>query len=239
MATRLSDMVDKWMKECKTVKEVCELIMVEQLLETLPTEVRVWVCERKPKSSTAAGELADNYVHARKATNLSQSSGSRKTREKSCEQVQVETKSTSNKQQGRDGASHKNHPPRNASDRRGQRKKQKCFNCKGLRYIAAECPSDAMFCKKRRALIWKSERQPPQQELTLRGEVEGITIGDILLDTGCSQTLVRQELMPNDKVMSGQTSIQCAHGDVIKYPVAYVQIKVGAMEFTVKEGIYA
>lgn len=71
MATRLSDMVDKWMKECKTVKEVYELIVVEQLLETLPTEVRVWVCERNPKSSTVARELADEYVCARKATSSS------------------------------------------------------------------------------------------------------------------------------------------------------------------------
>ena len=37
--------------------------------------------------------------------------------------------------------------------------------------------------------------------------------------------------------MSGQTSIRCAHGDIIKYPMAYVQIRVGAMEFTVKAGV--
>ena len=67
--------------------------------------------------------------------------------------------------------------------------------------------------------------------------MEGITIGDILLDTGCSQTLVRQELIPNGKVMSGQSSIRCAHGDVIKYPMAYVRIRVGAMEFTVNAGV--
>lgn len=45
MATRLSDLIDKWMKECKLAKEVCELIVIEQLLETLPSEVRVWVRE--------------------------------------------------------------------------------------------------------------------------------------------------------------------------------------------------
>ena len=39
MATRLSDLIDKWMKECKSMKEVCELVVIEQLLETLPSEV--------------------------------------------------------------------------------------------------------------------------------------------------------------------------------------------------------
>ena len=43
MATRLSDLIDKWMKECKSAKEVCELIVIEQLLEMLPLEVQVWV----------------------------------------------------------------------------------------------------------------------------------------------------------------------------------------------------
>ena len=199
MATRLSDLIDKWMKECKSVKEVCELVVIEQLLETLPSKVRVWVRERKPKSSTEAGQLADDYVQARKA---SQHSGSRKPGEKSREHVHVENKAPSNKHQGGNGSSHKSHAPRNASDWRGQRKKQKCFNCRGIGHIAAECPSDAMFCKERRVPIQKSERLPPRQELTLKGEVEGNIVEDMLLDTGCSQTLVRQELVTEDRLTS-------------------------------------
>ena len=35
MATRLSDLVEKWMKECKSLKEVCEMIIIEQLLEQM------------------------------------------------------------------------------------------------------------------------------------------------------------------------------------------------------------
>ena len=31
MATRLSDLIDKWMKECTSAKKVCELIVTEQL----------------------------------------------------------------------------------------------------------------------------------------------------------------------------------------------------------------
>ena len=41
-------------------------MVTEQLLNMLPKEIRVWVKERKPKTSMAAGELADDYLQARK-----------------------------------------------------------------------------------------------------------------------------------------------------------------------------
>ena len=45
MATTLLDLIDKWMKECDLAKEVCELVVTE-LLEMLPSEVRVGVQKR-------------------------------------------------------------------------------------------------------------------------------------------------------------------------------------------------
>ena len=38
----------------------------EQLLDSLPVEVKIWVREHKPKTSTEAAELADNYLRARR-----------------------------------------------------------------------------------------------------------------------------------------------------------------------------
>ena len=43
-----------------------DLMVMEQLLQTLPSEIKVWVTERKPKTSTEAAEMADNYLRARK-----------------------------------------------------------------------------------------------------------------------------------------------------------------------------
>ena len=40
--------------------------MLEQLLNALPEEVRIWVKERKPKTSAEAGQLADDYAQARR-----------------------------------------------------------------------------------------------------------------------------------------------------------------------------
>ena len=39
--------------------------MLEQLINTLPKDIRVWVQEHKPESSEEAAQLADDYIQAR------------------------------------------------------------------------------------------------------------------------------------------------------------------------------
>ena len=43
-------------------------IVLEQLITTLPDEIRIWVSERKPTSSAQAVRLAEDYLQARKST---------------------------------------------------------------------------------------------------------------------------------------------------------------------------
>ena len=45
-----------------------DVIVVEQLLATLPEEMRIWVRERKPTLSAQAGQLAEDYLQARMLT---------------------------------------------------------------------------------------------------------------------------------------------------------------------------
>ena len=62
--TRLQDLAKKWGRECKTVDELFDLIIKEQLLNCLAEDVRVWVRERKPKDSNEAGQLAEDFLQA-------------------------------------------------------------------------------------------------------------------------------------------------------------------------------
>ena len=66
MATRAMELTRKWMKECNKAQDCFECITVEQLLNSMNEEVRVWVTERKPKTCAEAGELADDYVQTRR-----------------------------------------------------------------------------------------------------------------------------------------------------------------------------
>ena len=66
MSTRARELTRKWTKECNNVQDFIKCITVEQLLNSMEEEVRVWVTERKPKTCAEAGELADDYVQARR-----------------------------------------------------------------------------------------------------------------------------------------------------------------------------
>ncbi len=48
------------MDGCETVEAVMEKVLVEQLLEAMPAELRIWVAERKPTSGREAAVLADD-----------------------------------------------------------------------------------------------------------------------------------------------------------------------------------
>ena len=52
----------KWTRECTSMEEVLEVVAVEQMLNSLPAEMRVWVCERKPRTVAEVGRLADDFA---------------------------------------------------------------------------------------------------------------------------------------------------------------------------------
>ena len=68
--------------------------------------------------------------------------------------------------------------------------------------------------------------------------VEGQGVEDILLDTGCSRTLVQEKLVPKSKVIPGQCiNIHCAHGDSVVYLVAHVELEVEGIPVVVKAAL--
>ena len=49
-------MATKWLKSCTTLKEVRDKVVLEQFLDTVPDEVRVFVKEGRPATSEEAGK---------------------------------------------------------------------------------------------------------------------------------------------------------------------------------------
>lgn len=78
------DLQLKWLCEYKTVEEMAQVIGLEQFLNTLPRDKRVWVSEKKPKTCVAAGELADEYEQVRKVDHVQDEQGKRIAGQRKC-----------------------------------------------------------------------------------------------------------------------------------------------------------
>ena len=184
LVTRIRGLAEKWLKKCETREQVIDTIVKEQFVLALPVDVRVWVMERRPLTSAEAGQLAENYHQARK---LKQWEPVKKDASKRC----YECGRTGHI--ARDcvtqGEGEKKRKPSKGAEVKKKESELTCFNCRGGGHTSWQCPSKVMFCGVRRKVNCKSGLR--RQDLMCRGAVEGVDVDDILLDTGCSRTLVR------------------------------------------------
>ena len=69
------------------------------------------------------------------------------------------------------------------------------------------------------------------------GVVEGRYVKGIMLDTGCSRTMVRRDLVPQAKWLKEDVVIRCAHGDTVTYPLAWVELTVQGVPVKVEAAL--
>lgn len=74
----------------------------------------------------------------------------------------------------------------------------------------------------------KGHADHQNHEVCHAGSVEGKPVHDIVLDTGCTKSVVvRSDLVPEDAVKEdAAVTIRCAHGDTALYPLATVTVEV-------------
>ena len=74
--------------------------------------------------------------------------------------------------------------------RRDTAKHSTCYHCHKKGHVAMECPDKALLCQQ-----MKLQNVALTKQLKGAGEVEEHDVTKILLDIGCSQTLVRRDLV--------------------------------------------
>jgi len=68
--------------------------------------------------------------------------------------------------------------------------------------------------------------------------VDGQFISDIVLDTGCTRTLVHRDLVGEGKLVKGElVTIHCAHGDAVAYPLADVDLEIEGKVVTIEAAV--
>ena len=71
-----------------------------------------------------------------------------------------------------------------------------------------------------------------KEGLRRAGTMNGHRVDDIMLDTGCSKTMVHRHLVSKGELVEGKSSVvRCAHGDSMVYPMANVCIEIDGHKF--------
>ena len=71
----------------------------------------------------------------------------------------------------------------------------------------------------------------------MEGYMVGVLVNCIYLDTGCSQMLVRRELIPKGDILAESVELKCVHGDVARYPLVFVEVVVEGRRLKIKAGV--
>ena len=178
-----------------------ELVGIEQFLNGLPTEKRLWVFKKKPKTCIRAGELADEYEQARRKD--------------------IPPQQKSNKKGVKCHYCAKTgHIEKDCRKKMADSKENICFYCRKPGHLACHCPE-----KTGAGSVMMG--QELSKGLLRAGTINGKVI-QVLLHTGCSRTMVHRSLVPAQWMLEGQAvTIRSAHGETIHYPLAQVHLSKG------------
>ena len=123
-------------------------MLIEQLLNAMPEDLRVWLSEKKPATGSEAGRLADEYVLARKRNRLEvpRSSSNEDTtsgrESRKCHNCGLEGHLAWNCTMTKNRHAE---PGQRLERNQGERTERKCYNCNQRGHMARQCPA-VLYC---------------------------------------------------------------------------------------------
>ena len=201
-------------------------------MATLPDDVRVWIMERKPKTTAEAGQLADDYLQAHASGTLNTRSPRRpcprcwqhghwasecpnnpKTGEPTQQRKYGPQTPWSGSSSQPLSKSPLTYTPTMAKEPQSQFPDgTRCYSCNEKRHLSYNCPQhSSLYCDAPGGGCSRFAKE------TMHSNIQQGTINDqpckVLLDTGTTQSMVHKDLISDHDILEEHTTIRCAHGD--------------------------
>ncbi len=231
---RLKDLYQKWVRPAeRTSREIGELMILEQFLRMLNPELQTWVKEHGPSTAEEAAHLADVFVAARRRAEPWSLSRWKTTRDRS-------SRRPSSVFQG-------SRSTNEASDKRTENfgvsalETIKCYKCGQLGHKRPMCPQLTKtltnVCYVPRETVPEPANLPVPKQVIRTVELNGKRV-TALIDTGCTQTLVESELVPELYVSrDAPVIVRCVHGEERQYSVTDVYMGIAGQTYLMKVGL--
>ena len=203
-------LMKRWLTPEQGADQMVEKIAVEQFLNGLPQEMRIWVTSQNPGTPSRVAELMESYETAH-------SRGSEKTRPKQDYKPSFKPKEYHKKSEGSNGHGKKKTFPGDRS----------CFKCNRKGHIARDCTEKNLQVQERtKEVIWHGE-----------GRVNGRFVRRIQIDSGASRTVVDRRLVSSKDIGEESISVTFGNGTSGEYPLATVKIAFDGEEYQVRAAV--
>ena len=209
----------RWLLPEEGVDQVVNKVAVEQFLNGLPQEMRIWVASHDPETPEKVAQLIESYdsAHTRSIT------VSERSRSQSDYRHQQKTGTPSK------DASHQR---RNAGSTNKPRERKPlaeiiCHKGEKKGHIARNCPAKSLRVKE----------ELEQVLLFGEGEVNGQPVQRIQIDSGASRTVVDRRLVPVKDIGDETITVTFGNGTSGEYPLAPVRVTFDGDEYEVKAAV--
>jgi transposase InsO family protein len=227
---RLTELLKRWVclaGKKEEFKDLCDLIVQEQLLSSVTDDLALFIRERSPKTATEAAECAQRFVEARRA---------QKTTSKDQKRFDKTKKTTGNDVKGAN-STWTSTAPKSVGPKTG------CFTCGGPHY-QSDCPK-------------KDQTKPKTKVAASVAQVVGVAVGSLvsspemttkcstatvagrdavaLRDTGATTLMVSSDIVPADAKEVGVAKVTGVEAHMtVSRPIVIIDVSTPFFKGKVK-----
>ena len=211
-------LMNRWLLPEEGLEQVLDKIAVEQFINALPQDLRIWVASHSPETPTAVAKLIEAYDSAHSST---------ENRVSTYPPYQKPQWKSDSKDAVKQGKWKNEDSPRSGSRETKSLAEIVCYKCNQKGHLARNCTSKNLHVQE--------EKDNPC--MFVKGEVNGQPVTRIQLDSGASRTIVNRCLISPADIGEKSIVITFGNGTYGEYPLAAINVKVDNQEYCLEAAV--